>query len=737
MRTLIAFCIAWPLLLCIAFADVLDVGEPRVYRVRQTVKLDQIPAGSKLVRWWVSVPDDAPNQQVLDFAVTAAPGPWKIEREPDRGNRFLYIEVANPDAAAMSAVVEFTVRREPVLIDVDPAKIGPITEALRSSMAEDLRRDAPHMQVTAEIQRIADEVCGSSANPAEQVEKLLEHVAANADHYSKDPSKPNCGVGDAGNCIAQGGGCCTDLHSLFIALARARGIPARLQMGYRLQEKNEGKEVDPGYRCWVEYFLPGAGWVPADIVEADAPKGLGPKRWFSGLTERRVWLNQGREFQLNPRQAGERVNTMSIGYAEIDGVAARVLPEGELKPQLSRSVGFLEMRPGDATNLTTLVGLHEGGSPPPASSASSPAAETLASPVQSPAQPQTSASSADSIFKRLSFYSDGRLRGESTYDQPSGEDRHRGRLRLRVGALYDVTEDVRLEARLSTAAPGSDANNPHWDFGDGADGFSGADIVLDRFYLNWKPCAWVDLRSGKFPHAFASPPVFGEFMWDADVHPAGVAGIWSHKGEGSGPSYDLRAVEYIAVENGSDSDPSMFGVQANLNLKASEQLALQLSTSYSHWSSLGAGATVLGNQGNTDVAGDFGIIEGFVAATYEGGPLQRHTAFVQAMHNADDEDDEDNGFAAGLQLGKSGKQGNANVFGVWYDLDANSVYSPVAQDDTPIPGTGIGTGMEGLIVGVQYFLTDNLSFKLWVLTSDADATEDPWRLRFDIDFRIR
>jgi transglutaminase-like putative cysteine protease len=177
-------------------------------------------------------------------------------------------------------------------------------------------------------------------------------VADYADHYSKDPTKPNCGIGDAGDCMTNAGGCCTDMHSLFIAMARARGIPARLQMGYRLREANAGKEVDPGYRCWAEYFVPGYGWVSADVVEADAPNGLGRTRWFTGLTDRRLWLNEGREFNLAGRAVtSHRVNTMIIGYAEIDGVEARVLPDGDKKAQLSRTVRYTEVKPDAAPKV--------------------------------------------------------------------------------------------------------------------------------------------------------------------------------------------------------------------------------------------------------------------------------------------------------------------------------------------------------------------------------------------------
>jgi hypothetical protein len=325
-------------------------AEPAVatYRVRQHVTLSDIPADAKLVKFWIAIPDNERYQEVLDFEVLSAPGPWRVVREPDRGNRFMLLEIQNPGSPSLTATMEFTVRREAVFTRIDPAQAGPITDSHRILYAEELRRDAPHMAVTPAVAALADGTCGEETNIAIQARLLLGAVADYADHYSKDPSKPHCGIGDAEDCLTNAGGCCTDLHSLFIALVRSRGIPARLQMGYRLREANAGKEVDPGYRCWAEYFVPNYGWVSADIVEADDPNGYGRTRWFTGLTERRLWLNEGREFDLAGRTVNhKRVNTMIIGYAEIDGVEARVLPDEErgLEAQLSRTVHYTEIPP--------------------------------------------------------------------------------------------------------------------------------------------------------------------------------------------------------------------------------------------------------------------------------------------------------------------------------------------------------------------------------------------------------
>jgi hypothetical protein len=193
---------------------------------------------------------------------------------------------------------------------------------------------------------LSRKACAGETDTARKVVRLLDAVADAADHYSKDPSKPKCGRGSAQDCLAHGGGCCTDLHSLFIAAARAAKIPARMQYGYRLNAAKENTEYDPSYRCWVEFYLPGSGWVPTDIVVADAGDASARKQFYGMLDARRVWLWEGRGLELVPRQASAPIETMSCGWAEIDGVAVDVLPAADGSPsKLSRTITFQDLTP--------------------------------------------------------------------------------------------------------------------------------------------------------------------------------------------------------------------------------------------------------------------------------------------------------------------------------------------------------------------------------------------------------
>ena len=331
-----------------AAAEPATIIQPRIIETRtvaltQTVTLKDIPAGANQVRMWVPIPSDATWQRVVDRKIISAPGTWSVVRQSEGRGDFLYVQIDKPQTSEASVVLECAVERQGVAFPMDVADAPRDIQSAQFKL--DLDQGAPLMAVNAQIQKMADDACKDERDPAKQAVILMHVVADAADHYSKDPSKPKCGRGSAEDCLTQGGGCCTDLHSLFIALARARAVPARMQYGYRLLDAKAGPTAyDPGYRCWIEVFIPGAGWVPTDIVAADGAKDDVPNKW-AALSATRVWLWQGRSFELTPKAATSRIDTMTCGWAEIDGKAVDVLPAADGSPsKLTRTVQFAVLK---------------------------------------------------------------------------------------------------------------------------------------------------------------------------------------------------------------------------------------------------------------------------------------------------------------------------------------------------------------------------------------------------------
>jgi len=320
------------------------IAETRLYRIRQSVSLNDVPADAKEVRLWVPVPTDGSWQRVLDRRVVEAPEGWKLEKQPVSDAEM--VVATTPARGTVRIVVETTVMRQSPVYDLASPARGDVQTAL---FREELRQDAPLMTPDDGIAAMARAACEGDVDLTAKVRHILDAVADAADHYSKDPSKPSCGIGSAENCMLQGGGCCTDLHSLFIAAARSQGIPARMQYGYRLNPAKQGTEYDPSYRCWVEFYLPQAGWVPTDLVVADAGLAEDRAKSYGTLDARRVWLWQGRDLELIPRQNGAPIETMSCGWAEIDGEPVDVLPADDGTPsKLRRTIVFQELTPDAA-----------------------------------------------------------------------------------------------------------------------------------------------------------------------------------------------------------------------------------------------------------------------------------------------------------------------------------------------------------------------------------------------------
>jgi transglutaminase-like putative cysteine protease len=288
------------------------------YTVRQSFEVKDVPAGAKQVRAWFWMPEDGPEQRVLKFRVVEAPETLRITRDPRYGRSWLYAEGTANTGKPLRIVTEFEVVRSKISGMADAARAGQMTEQDRRAFAAELRRDEKHMEVTPEIEKIANDLAGDERNPVVQARRFYNFVIEKSDHYSKFGSTPQGKCwGSATECLAGTGDCCTDQHALFIALCRARGIPCRLIYGSRLNPNNEGKDYDPGYRCWPKFYAPGLGWVPLDVSSGDTA-GDRAAEWFGGLDDARLEWAEGRDFELEPRSS-VRPDLVIRGWVEVDG----------------------------------------------------------------------------------------------------------------------------------------------------------------------------------------------------------------------------------------------------------------------------------------------------------------------------------------------------------------------------------------------------------------------------------
>jgi len=146
----------------------------------------------------------------------------------------------------------------------------------------------------------------------------------------RDPKTRGCGTGDVCALLKNPGGKCADIHSVFVALARAAGVPAREVFGIRMGKK-EREDVTTWQHCWAEFYLPGYGWVPVDAADvrkamltenlklSDARTAELRAYFWGGIDPYRVKLSGGRDLTLNPPQQGETVNYLMYPFAQVGG----------------------------------------------------------------------------------------------------------------------------------------------------------------------------------------------------------------------------------------------------------------------------------------------------------------------------------------------------------------------------------------------------------------------------------
>ncbi len=133
-----------------------------------------------------------------------------------------------------------------------------------------------------DIQDKARDVIGDVRTRREAVQVLVDWV------YGYLIKAPTMGVPNALEILQVGQGDCNEHTALFVALARAQGIPSRVAAGL-VYSDSIGDDGAFYYHAWPEvYFGPEAGWVPVDPTFGQFPADATHVKVVEGDLDRQV-----------------------------------------------------------------------------------------------------------------------------------------------------------------------------------------------------------------------------------------------------------------------------------------------------------------------------------------------------------------------------------------------------------------------------------------------------------------
>jgi len=306
----------------------------RTFTFRYTARIAAPPAGQPL-DLFLPLPPQNEAQEIVALKVE---GPIKgLEAtEPRFGNRYWHGHLDSSDGTPIEMAVVATVKRKTVkgpLGEPGPDEYTAEEKArLQKFLAPDEKvplKGGPIDKIDAEL---TAKLGAKAADPAVAARAIYDYVV---DHMEYKKVGTGWGNGDTFWACSAKYGNCTDFHALFLSLARRRGIPARFEMGFPLPlEMKDGKI--PGYHCWVEFWLPGRGWVPVDASEAwKHPEQR--ELLFGGQPPDRVQLSEGRDLNLSGMH-GPPLNYFIYPHLEVAGEPSKLvaweLTFHELKPAL-------------------------------------------------------------------------------------------------------------------------------------------------------------------------------------------------------------------------------------------------------------------------------------------------------------------------------------------------------------------------------------------------------------------
>jgi len=225
---------------------------PESYNAIITTKITNIDAEVNEARLWVALPVNCDTQQNVSI-ISIDPEPDKITLAPEACTRICYWNLGDsiPKNSTITITQMISFTANPFTTPIDPSKVEAYDVASEiykeyTKPSQKVESDDPQIVATAK------NIVGNQTNPYKKADRIYGWVVKNITYELQEEEL------GARYAFYNRKGDCTEFATLFVAMCRSQGIPARLVHGYLYSS-----DASAGH-MWAEFYLPPYGWVPAD-----------------------------------------------------------------------------------------------------------------------------------------------------------------------------------------------------------------------------------------------------------------------------------------------------------------------------------------------------------------------------------------------------------------------------------------------------------------------------------------
>lgn len=224
------------------------------YHIDNIVRINRTNCSS-LTQLSVLVPFPLTNQyQTISDETYIGGQLLSIPNTPNKYVRFLYnSEQLSYFASIFDATVSFNAVLHPYVFDF--SQINTIYPYDTSSPEYQQNTGASDVYIVPNhptINSIAQNIWSASSDIVDYARRCYEYVAQNYSYLN-----PYTGLHPLAELLANGGGDCGNLSSIYISLLRNKSIPSRHVVTIR---------PDGSAHVWAEFYLENYGWIPVDVT---------------------------------------------------------------------------------------------------------------------------------------------------------------------------------------------------------------------------------------------------------------------------------------------------------------------------------------------------------------------------------------------------------------------------------------------------------------------------------------